>query len=324
MLKNWRSVLMLIFGIGVSVGFLYLGFSHVDFSGFQKELKSFSKVLFVAGLFLAVTHSFLMARKWQVFLSAFEKVSFFESFWSLRLSYFFNATLPVRLGEPIRIWIIRRNYEVATGKLIGATGADRVLDLVSLILLVSCALVAETFGGDFISWPSLLIGAVAILFGIILLSKLPTTSNSKIIHAVLQFISEIRLGIQMVVSKKIAMRAVSLSLAGWGLHFLMISIVASGVGLDLAWPEVIFVVAAVSLAVSIPSTPSNLGTFEFAVIFVLNHQLGYDLTKSASLAVLYHFIQILPTLLIGAYGFFRYRSKLLPKNILSMKSKEAA
>jgi hypothetical protein len=58
------------------------------------------------------------------------------------------------------------------------------------------------------------------------------------------------------------------------------------------------------LSVAIPSSPGNIGTWEFFVLMALSI-FKIDHNTALSYAVLSHFMALLPVTLIGLYFFFR-------------------
>ncbi|MGA0164657.1 MAG: lysylphosphatidylglycerol synthase transmembrane domain-containing protein, partial [Bdellovibrionota bacterium] len=123
-------------GFFVSAVCLIWVFGKLDWDNFLKEVIQMNPLFLFLGLALTLTHNFAMTGRWYFILQKLGKVKFWTAYWSLRISYFFNATLPARLGEPFRILYIKKFTKISVGRSIGAMAADRLLDFLSLVLIL--------------------------------------------------------------------------------------------------------------------------------------------------------------------------------------------
>lgn len=301
-------------GLAISAVFLYFAVSELEWNSFVEQLKNFRFEFFGLAVVLASIHGVVMAIKWKVVLNALaSRVGFWESFWSLRISYFFNAVFPARLGEPIRLWFIQRKHpQLKFSSLVGATAGDRLVDLVALIAFVGLALMVTGAKAQWLNSQSLVITLLAFgcaIGGVALTAQLLKNSSSKIAFILKAF----QQGLSFFKSKQRFLGVLSLAVTSWLFHIAMLLMLSWGTKSELSVAYAVFAMAAVSLAVSIPSTPSHIGTFEFAIIFVLHKTLGMNANDVAAIAVLYHLAQIIPTVLIGAIGLAKYYDQVLPR-----------
>lgn len=308
-----KKYLLLIFGISLNILFLYLAFSRVNWNLFLKSFLSFPIGYFALALTLSLCHSALMAFKWKLFLSPYDRISYWTAFWSMRLSYFLNSILPARMGEPMRVWFIRQRHSIPMGKLIGLTVADRVLDALFLVGLVLVSIFYLGIKNDLFEFSGVSLLLLTIIMAIFGLRYLPKESNSRLLGWFFNLVHHIRDGLRVLGNWKVFLPAAFVSVICWGLHIAMISILVSALGVPIKWAEAMIVAAAVSLAVSIPTTPGHLGTFEFAVVFSLTKLTSISPELAATVAILYHFTQILPNLVVGSIGVSYFRGRLFQK-----------
>jgi glycosyltransferase 2 family protein len=87
-------------------------------------------------------------------------------------------------------------------------------------------------------------------------------------------------------------------LLAWLVQGVMVYLCLEATHLDLDFPHALFVLAAINVAVLIPGAPSGIGPFEFAAIVSLG-AFGVSKTPGLSFGLLYHFIQIVPTIAVG-------------------------
>ena len=70
--------------------------------------------------------------------------------------------------------------------------------------------------------------------------------------------------------------------------------------------QCVFLLILSTIALSIPSSPANIGTFEFSIIYGMTI-LGYD-TYNSEFAILLHLLTFIPYTLIGGtlfiYNYF--------------------
>lgn len=88
----------------------------------------------------------------------------------------------------------------------------------------------------------------------------------------------------------------------------MLKIIESAYELEIPLTSSIFVVIAINLAIALPSAPGNLGTFEFAAILAYSF-VGVDKATGLGIGIFFHFLQIIPTTLIGLFFYWRWGIK---------------
>jgi uncharacterized membrane protein YbhN (UPF0104 family) len=101
-----------------------------------------------------------------------------------------------------------------------------------------------------------------------------------------------------------AIEVAALTLAGWVVELAMAMATLAALRMPASPSTAALVVVAVNVAALVPGLPSNLGTFEAAVVIALaatgvpkGHALGF--------ALLYHALHTLPVTLLGLPGFRR-------------------
>ncbi len=322
--RAWRGKLT-IFLLGgiVSITCLYFAFRKLNLS---EVLENFSRMGFGAicvGLILANLHNFLLAKRWHLLVQPFGSISYWTAFWSLRISFFFNASLPARLGEPFRVFFITRKTKISAARLVGAMGADRFLDFITMSLLLYLSSVVLGVRGSLPPWSTILLSTLAFLALFLGLTQLPKHSSIQWLNGFLQIRARIFEGIASLKNYRILLSTVAISLLGWLIEAVIVVAFSHGVDSPISLYKAFMVVAAVTLMIAIPSSPGHIGTFELAAITMLSF-FGIPPNNAAAIAILYHMVQLIPTLLIGAYGyqfyFLKGDSKHRPEHPVSMDS----
>ena len=145
-LLNWRTIVPLI----IVLALLVYSAQKLNINPQQTwaTMRSASLIFFLAA-FLSYYLSFpLRALRWRLLL---ENVGFTKSngvhlppFWKLveivYISFFANAVVPAKLGDLYRAYLLRQDIGVSTARSFGTVLAERLLDLIVLLLLFISAI----------------------------------------------------------------------------------------------------------------------------------------------------------------------------------------
>ncbi len=146
-LFNWRTIVPLVIVIALLA---YLAQkAHIDPKQTWATLKQANLLFFLVG-FLVYYASFpLRALRWRILL---ENVGFTEEngivlpkFWKLTeilyISFFANSIVPAKLGDLYRAYLLRQEIKVSASRGVGTVLAERLLDLIVLLLLFIPAII---------------------------------------------------------------------------------------------------------------------------------------------------------------------------------------
>ncbi len=146
-LLNWRTIVPLVV---VIVLLAYLAQkAHINPQQTWATLKQANLLFFLAG-FLVYYASFpLRALRWRILL---QNVGFTQengiqlpSFWKIveiiYISFFANSIVPAKLGDLYRAYLLRQEIKVSVSRGVGTVLAERLLDLIVLLLLFIPAII---------------------------------------------------------------------------------------------------------------------------------------------------------------------------------------
>lgn len=146
-LLNWRTLIPLIIVIVAIIFFVQK--THIDPHQTWMAIRSANIIFFLAA-FVTYYLSFpLRAMRWRLLL---ENVGFTKEngvhlpkFWKLTeiifISWFANAIVPAKLGDLYRAYLLRQETHVSATRSFGTVLAERLLDLIVLLLLFLPALI---------------------------------------------------------------------------------------------------------------------------------------------------------------------------------------
>jgi len=146
-LLNWRTLVPLVIVIALMVYFAQK--ANINPQKTWASLSS-ANMLFFAAAFAIYYLSFpIRAARWRILLQnvGYTKANGIElpNFWKLveiiYISFFANVVVPAKLGDLYRAFLLRQEAHVSTTRSFGTVLAERLLDLIVLLLLFIPALI---------------------------------------------------------------------------------------------------------------------------------------------------------------------------------------
>lgn len=222
---------------------------------------------------------------------------------ALLIGYLGNAALPARLGEPARSGVIARAAHRAFGAVLGSVLAERLIDLVSLAVLV---LVASIFAPVPIvvvdvAAVTIAIGIVGGLVLAILGRRLGVTASASPVglrQRALAFGRHLLAG-ALNPGPGVVVAAGTLSVLAWMLEAGFYLAAAASLGINLPVGSAVIIGAAGALATALPAAPGYVGTYDLAASAV-GAGLGLDPATAVALAAVVHVMALVPIAIAGA------------------------
>jgi uncharacterized protein (TIRG00374 family) len=218
-----------------------------------------------------------------------------------------NTILPARAGELVRALILGKKENISKTTVIGSAALDRIFEGIGMfILLVIMPLIMDT--PDWMKKGTLgfIIFFSILLIGLILFMKVNPDTIIKYIplsdktNTFLKGVLEkLQKGFEAINNIKTSSIATILSLLGWVVQVLMIHFVILSFGIHISPLAALMTLLSVNIAIMIPAAPGSLGTFELAVVLALGF-FNIEKSLALSIALTYHFIQLIPVTIAGA------------------------
>jgi uncharacterized protein (TIRG00374 family) len=120
------------FGVAVSVVAVTLLLWRVSFHDLATALASANPVWFIPAVAIFFGMFALRAWRWSILLGG---TRFAATWHANMIGYFFNMTLPLRLGEIARAYVVSKNEKVTMTRALSAVVVERLLDLGTVVLL---------------------------------------------------------------------------------------------------------------------------------------------------------------------------------------------
>jgi uncharacterized protein (TIRG00374 family) len=305
-----RRILILVLGVIISVGALLFAFQGFDMGDVWEAMSNVRWPFFLLMLVPYVFTFLTKVWRWQtLFYPDQDLVPFRIALPTLMISY---VPLPFRLGEVARGVALSARTGIPAARVFSTIFVEKVLDVLTLLLLLGVSLPFVDLPNDASSRGSLaLIGVLVIalvammLFFVMrpnmargLISLVSRPLPERFGNRLLDITDNVLKGLAPLAVPSIALRVGLWSLATWLVNIVTIYLEMLAFNIDTSPVVAVVLVVATNLSMAIPAAPGYIGTFEAAVVGVLV-ALGQPLDSSQAFAIIYHFVGLVPVAIIG-------------------------
>jgi uncharacterized protein (TIRG00374 family) len=269
--QAWRRWLGRLLPLAISIFFLWLVIRRVELKRLQEALSQISYPLLPAVLLVYLLGFIPRAQKWRLILHKLKAVPL-----SACLGYSFvgcagNAVLPARLGELVRAYICGRREEMAATSVLSTIVLERVLEVLSLMLLFGFTVWA-TGQGSLRSWALLglavICGVVALIFImqkkgdwlLKLVGLIPWPGLRERVSGLAQRFLE---GLAVVRDPARLVMVLVLGLVVYCIEGGSYWLLAKAMGQDVSYLQSLFVLCFIFVGMLIPATVGNIGPLQY-------------------------------------------------------------
>lgn len=323
---NWRFWL----GIGIAALSIWYVARGIPVENVVEAMKQANLVLlFVASVPCYIASTWVRALRWRHLTNPVVEIDRVPLFHAQAIGFLVNNILPLRVGEFVRSWYLARKQGVSATSILGTVVIERVIDVVSVLLIAAASLTWAGRGGDSLlaRGTLLLLPAACVpVMGLFALRAFPEQ-----VITIARFVTRPfpeRIGETL--ARLLGRFADGLHSLSFGSHlawilvhtvviWLLLSTIPMlaglyAFGLELGTPmETLMVswivLAAVGVAVAIPSTPGFFGTYQLAFNSVLE-RFGVTPAEALALGLLVWFVFWSTLVLLGLYVLRSERTSL--------------
>ncbi len=305
-------------GLLISGLCIYWSFRNFDSDIFINQIKSINIYLFVFAALLLILTVFIRSFRWLLFFNSEEskKLKLFDLFKNQMIGYFGNNIFPLRLGDLLRVSKMSRATSMLPSYLLGTIVAERIIDILSLLLLLLLAFPFiwnhELIANTFLNFQYINLNNFYFYIFILLVLSLIIYflfKNNKFIdwNSFISAFANIR-GCKKIV------KIIILSSLIWIIYLLNIIIISNsmtGISSFTILDSFLLLVFITFSIVVLPSVPGSIGTFQAAVIFIMTSSLfNYDKSTALSFSIVLHSYSYITYSFIGGYFFLRSNVEL--------------
>ena len=277
--------------LGVLLGWVAL--RGTDWSQVGEAMGDFPLPLLAVALALFMVSGYLRAVRWRLLWTT-ERVTVLRLFWIENAALGLNNISPIRaMDEPLEFGILAVRDRLPGGTIVATMMLSRIQDLAFTLLFVIVAVatlptllrftpVIAVISLFFVGWLFLLLNAGWIVRRFPPLRRFP---------GLMSFDAAVR---ALRARKRRLAVAFGLTCAYWLVLGPLGWTIADGVGIDLSFHKImVTVLGAIFFATTLPGLPGAVGTFEFAVVSLLD-LWGIPKEPAIAFAIILHAVLYLP------------------------------
>ncbi|MGA2525315.1 MAG: lysylphosphatidylglycerol synthase transmembrane domain-containing protein [Smithellaceae bacterium] len=302
----------LLFGVVLGIVLIYFSVRGINFNETISHLKKIHLGYAALSLFFIVLMQTLRSYRWGVILQPLEKISQFTLFAVSCVGFLAIASIPARLGELARPFLISRKSSIKMSSGLGTVAIERVLDFLAILIITILML--------FVFWQKLPLEMIisAVLFFIITLimifftlslvwrrekaviviqwfvRKLPGKIADKMDPVIHHFID----GFEVIKNVKMLLYLFFLSAVVWLVDVAAIYALLFAFGFNLPVLAAFVVMVILIAGIAIPTAPGFIGNWHYACILGLS-LFGVAKPEAFSFALVYHFMSMAVVIVLG-------------------------
>jgi uncharacterized protein (TIRG00374 family) len=273
--------------------------------------------LVVPAIGLYFIGAYIRGARWGLLLPAYN-IPTLTLFRALVVGFTVNNLLPLRMGEIARAYLLARWRGVAYGATIASLVMERVLDGLSLAILLLLALLFVPSAPGYLVVAGVIAGA-GFLAGTVVLGLASWRASSvtwlartltrplppRIQHLALRLAESFAHSLALVRGARRLLALLALSLLAWCAELGVFYVLLFGFPIRGSYPLALLVGASANFATLLPSSPGYVGTFDNALVKVLSDSAGISPGLALAYAVVVHATLFLPVVVLGTLVLWR-------------------
>ncbi len=273
------------------------------------EIVAIAIIVYIAGMLVR-------ALRWFLIISTRGKVAFYTVFKGLVYGYMLNQLLPAKIGEVARAEYLTRKSTPGRSFLLGTIGAERIFDMVIILLFLGISIVfSETImskiQAQWISIALIIVGLGVLIFllhNVHLLKKLTRFLPAKIKGFVDRVLDSLGESFNVFKSFGSIFKILLLTLLIWLLTCLVFFLIIQDLHIEVPFYAYFFIVSAGTFGMIIPSTSANVGVYHAVAMGALMLFM-VPKAEAISFAILAHAFYFFPAIILGVklFGFSQIR-----------------
>ncbi len=306
----------LVAGVAATAGAGALALDRIGTEPIADALLASSPTWVLLALALMCGSMVLRAVAWHAILKAAlpaARPRFADAMQGTSIGVLMSATLPARLGEPSRAYVVARRLGQARERLpvvLGTLVSQTLLNVLALLILggVMFATVGLFEGRQrALVWYAL--APLAILCLVLVAPALlrGERRGARVRRQIRDAARQVRSGLRVFGRPRLGAVAAVAQLGAWGVQWVSCYLLLVALGLDgraglAAAAAVLF---AVNVTAVLPVTPSNLGVFQAACVAVLTGAYGVTAADALGYGIILQAVEIATAFVMGAPALVR-------------------
>ncbi len=318
--KRWRMLL----GVGISAFFVYLALKGLDLREVAYWLTQGDYLWLIPAVLIYFVAVWGRTWRWHYMLRPIKDITTPRLFPIVCIGYMGNNIFPVRAGEVLRSYVLKRSEDVSMSASLATIVVERVFDGLVMLLFVFIALPFAPVPGQlrvFVVGASIFFMVALAVFVVLatqpaLTQRLYAGTVRRLLPARAQdfadgFLSQFLEGLHFFRSGRDVWMVFFTSIFIWLMEtakywVVMHAFIRQEGGFPVPFFVLMLMNGIVNLATTIPSAPGYIGTFDTPGVAVLQ-AYGVDKSLAFGYTIVLHAALWFPITILGAYYFRRER-----------------
>lgn len=302
--------------VAISAVFLAFAVRGVNWDDALAAVRSANYFWVVLMLPVTVWTLFVRAQRWRVFLHAVGVPPLHPLVTATNIGFLANMVLPLRIGEVVRPVLLARRADLPLSGVLASVLLERIFDMFTVLFLFGVAASLVTVSAQVRQWGWMLTGlalAVAVVIVVIrveeriflgiarrLANLLPESAGAHAYGFAQGFVQ----ALEMLDSPMAYFRAFAWSFYLWLVITLIYVLGFWAFGLEVPLVRAALVLTAlVAIAVSVPSAPGFIGSFQLGCVLGLK-LFGVAESPALAFSIVVHLTQFVGVIGAGLYSLW--------------------
>lgn len=251
--------------------------------------------------------------RWNLLLRKLVKLPLGKTFLYSMGGNWVNYLIPIRAGEVVKAWFIKKNHGIPLLKTLPSIFIDKAFDTLGILFVLLLLPLLKIHVSPPLAVLLILLGLFFLLsMGILMLSVWSKEKVAKLLQGMflwlpLRFREKVNGYIEVFVQGLNVFEqhwsrllfSVLLTALGVGLDGVYFYLLFQAFGVELNFLKVLFGYTLINLSYALPQPPAQLGSNEWMMIIIFS--VGFALTKDSASAIM-AFAHVLTAVLIGITG----------------------
>ena len=313
MFKRWQFWL----GAGISALFLFIALRNLHMAEVWQAVRTANYIWILPGVAVYFFGVWVRTWRWDYLLRPVKRIPLSRLFPVVVIGYMGNNIFPIRAGELIRAYLLRKREDVSISTSLATILVERVFDGLVMLMFVFIGLpftpMPGWLQGMVIAASLLFFGALAVfiilamkvewaeaVYGWVIDRAVPARFRSP----VRGFADRFMTGLQSLRSGRAVLMLFLTSVIIWLAETVKYWFVMHAFDFSVPFWVLMLMNGIVNLATTIPSSPGYVGTFDAPGIEILSI-FGVDRALAASYTLVLHVALWLPITLLGLWYMTR-------------------
>ncbi|CAN5827144.1 lysylphosphatidylglycerol synthase transmembrane domain-containing protein [soil metagenome] len=314
MKRTWQ----LLIGVLISAFCLYLVLPSLHLAEVRDTLNTANYWWILPGVLVYFVGLWVRSWRWHYTLRHFKVIPVARLFPLICIGYFGNNVYPLRAGEFIRSFVLKRKEDIPVSSSLATVIIERVFDGLVMLLFVFLALpfvptlplayrnsvigltVVLLAATAFFVWMAVQPHRMAVVYNWLADRFLPTRLRKPTDDFYTRFMA----GLQSLSRPTDVLMIFGTSIVIWLMETVKYWFVMHAFSFHVSFLVLMLMNGLVNLATTLPSAPGYVGTFDLPGIGVLK-SFGVDANIAAGYTFTLHVALWLPVTAVGAYYFWR-------------------